>query len=482
MSDQPVPQFNIRKAEKRQLKARIALLGPPGSGKTYSALGIAQGLAEGGRTILVDTEHRTSEKFAHEFDFDVLVLDPETVAYNTYSPVTYTAIVKHCAAQGYGVIIIDSLSHAWMGKDGALEQVDKRSKGGGNSFTAWGDVTPLQREMVETILAYPGHVIATMRTKIEHATGTDARGKMTIEKIGTKPIQRDDMEYEFDIIGEFDQAHNMTVTKTRLKFLDRVVLAMPGRQLGLDILADLNSDAAAEPATCPAPGDGATAAAPAPAEWAWPDGAEKNARTRMKKLGYTAEESDALVAGVKDDATINALADRLKREKAEGRAPAQEAPVAGDEGTQDGADAPSGGSGHPDAADAPQAATAQPETSPVDFDAPGGKPAQALNAPAETPEAAPAPEERRTASPEELLQSARAMFAAKAVPAELSRQTITTTILRSVIAEECGIPMAQQGTLLMELGLDGWEETDAAERLAILWAAQQQSEAGKLDL
>ena len=130
----------FKKAVKSRSKLRLALIGPSGSGKTYSALAIAAGL--GSNIAVIDTEHGSASKYADLFNFDVLEL-------GSYSPEKYVEALKAAAAAGYDVVVIDSLSHAWMGKDGALEMVDRaaaRSKSG-NSFGAWREVTPQHNEI-----------------------------------------------------------------------------------------------------------------------------------------------------------------------------------------------------------------------------------------------------------------------------------------------------------------------------------------------
>lgn len=111
-------QFEIKKATKAQAKARVALMGPAGSGKTFSALNLAAYL--GARVVVIDTERGSASKYADEFEFSVIELD-------TFSPRTYTEAIRAAEAAGADVIIIDSLSHAWIGKDGALEMVDRAS-------------------------------------------------------------------------------------------------------------------------------------------------------------------------------------------------------------------------------------------------------------------------------------------------------------------------------------------------------------------
>src|SRR5690606_13664649 len=98
----------FRKATKQQSRLRMALIGPSGSGKTYTALRIGSHL--GDRIAVIDTERGSASKYADKFEFDVMELD-------SFHPQKYIDGIKAAEAEGYDVLIIDSLSHAWMGKD-----------------------------------------------------------------------------------------------------------------------------------------------------------------------------------------------------------------------------------------------------------------------------------------------------------------------------------------------------------------------------
>src|SRR3989338_6463823 len=111
----------FKRAVKYQSKLRLAISAPTGSGKTWTSLLIAERLAEvtGGKIALIDTEHGSASKYEDRFpQFDVLEL-------SSYGPLEYVAAIEAAQQAGYGILIIDSLSHAWMGKNGALEQVDR---------------------------------------------------------------------------------------------------------------------------------------------------------------------------------------------------------------------------------------------------------------------------------------------------------------------------------------------------------------------
>lgn len=233
----------FQKATRRRARARVAIDGPTGSGKTYSALVAATVLANGGKIAVIDTERGSASLYADEFSFDVIEL-------NTFDPRNYVDAIQAAEEAGYSVIVIDSLTHAWEGEGGVLDLHDdatKRQKTQ-NSFTAWKDITPIHRALVDAMLQSPMHVIATMRSKMEYAQEKDeSTGKLTVKKIGLAPIQRAGMEYEFTIVCDMDVDHTLVVTKSRCRPLTDKVVKLPDQKF-FGILNDwLNSGEAPLP-------------------------------------------------------------------------------------------------------------------------------------------------------------------------------------------------------------------------------------------
>jgi len=225
-------------ATKHQSKLRLAIIGPSGSGKTYSALGIATGLANGGKIAVIDTERGSASLYADQFKFDVLTPD-------TFSPLEYVAAIEEAEKAGYAVIVIDSLSHAWASKGGALEMVNletarSQSK---NSYTAWRNVTPIQDKMIDAIIGCKVHIICTMRSKMEYVMEKDEKGKTNIRKVGLQPIQREGLDYEFTLCGDMDQDHKLIISKSRCPAFADAVIEKPGEQFAEGLLAWLNDGA-----------------------------------------------------------------------------------------------------------------------------------------------------------------------------------------------------------------------------------------------
>jgi energy-coupling factor transporter ATP-binding protein EcfA2 len=213
--------FTFAKATKKAAKGRVAIDGPSGSGKTYTALMLATVL--GDRIAVIDTEHGSASKYADMFAFDTLHLQ-------RYSPQILVEALAAAGLAGYDVVIVDSLSHFWMGTDGMLEQVDKASKrSGGHGMSGWKEMRPVERQMVESLLAYPGHVICTLRVKTDWVEGENSRGKRQMMKVGTKAEQREGLEYEFDLVGSMDLGNELTVVKSRCPDLSGAIVSRPGR-------------------------------------------------------------------------------------------------------------------------------------------------------------------------------------------------------------------------------------------------------------
>ena len=215
----------FKKASKSQAKLRLGLVGPAGSGKTMTGLRIASGL--GGRVAVIDTERGSASLYAGErgLAFDVLELE-------TYEAENFIRAIHDAEEAGYGVLIIDSLSHAWSGKGGILEFVDKAAKrSGGGSFSGWRDATPLHNQLVDAILGAKLHVICTLRSKVEHVI-EQVNGRSVVRKVGLQPVQRDGLEYEFTVVGDVTQDHELIVTKTRAAWLKDQIIREAGEDLG----------------------------------------------------------------------------------------------------------------------------------------------------------------------------------------------------------------------------------------------------------
>jgi len=223
----------FQKATKEKSKLRLAIAAPSGAGKTKTSLRIASGMSDS--IALIDTERGSASKYAGDHKFDVCDLDDHSVQ-------SYVSAINFASEQGYEVLIIDSLSHAWHQ---LLQEVEKiaKAKYRGNTWSAWSEGTPIQKTLVNAILNYPGHVIATLRTKTEWITETTNNGKSRPVKVGLAPEQGKGIEYEFDMLIEMNHDHFATFAKDRTGKYQDVTIEKPGEDFGKELIEWLSDGA-----------------------------------------------------------------------------------------------------------------------------------------------------------------------------------------------------------------------------------------------
>lgn len=204
----------IRRATDVRVKIKALLGGPSSSGKTYVSLMAGRRfldhLAEAGkpagnnRILVIDSQKGQSAYYNYLMDFDIIDL------YRT-TPEAYLEAFDEAAKHNYGLTIVDSISHEWAGKDGLLEVKDAaiRNRDVKNDFAAFGLITPRHEAFKEGIQNFPGHMIATVRAKTEYVLNNEG-GKSVPKKVGLGHIQRDNIEYEFDIKAMIEQDHSAT--------------------------------------------------------------------------------------------------------------------------------------------------------------------------------------------------------------------------------------------------------------------------------
>lgn len=178
----------FQKAKREQVWLKVLLSGASGSGKSYSALKIATGIAKkcNSGIAYIGTEGSRDKYYSNEFDYDLLQLsDPFTTD-------KYMAAIKEAVESGYKVLIIDSLSHEWKWLN------DTHDKMPGNSFTNWGKLKPKHRQFMDMVLNSPIHVIATARGKDDWVL-EDKNGKQVPKKVGMGQQQDKDISYEYTV-------------------------------------------------------------------------------------------------------------------------------------------------------------------------------------------------------------------------------------------------------------------------------------------
>lgn len=236
----------FRKAERKQVKLKIGISAPSGAGKTYSALLLAKGICgDWSKIAVIDTENGSAELYSDLGDYSVCPIAPP------FTPQKYREAIKEAEQEGFEVLIIDSLSHAWSGEGGLLDMQDKATKASrsGNSYVAWREVTPEHNRLVDAILQSPLDIIVTTRAKAEYVV-TDDNGKKGYKKIGLAPVFRDGLEYEMTVFFDMTQEHLALASKDRTGLFPSNSSFVPTEETGRQLDAWRKSGTACKCSIC----------------------------------------------------------------------------------------------------------------------------------------------------------------------------------------------------------------------------------------
>lgn len=175
--------FAFKTAVRENVPLLLGLAGGTGSGKTYTAMRLASGIAGGKPFALIDTEAGRGKHYADQFKFDHGDL------HAPFRPDAYTEAILAADRAGYPVIVVDSMSHVWAGDGGVLdwqeEELDRMAgqdwkKREGCKMAAWIRPKTSHKKMVQRLLQVRAHLILCFRAeeKVEMTRGDD--GKMKI--------------------------------------------------------------------------------------------------------------------------------------------------------------------------------------------------------------------------------------------------------------------------------------------------------------
>jgi hypothetical protein len=237
--------MKFQKATKFVSHLKLGLSGPPGSGKSYTALAIASYLSEKGIAV-IDAESGAASKYASLFHFDMLDLTVDENGKEVskpFTPLRYIEAMQAAYESGeYDVLIVDGISPEWDDAGGCLQTVDELTRrnrtAGEKSATrdAWAVVTPHHKNFVNYILRVKMHVICTMLAKKEEVITKDANGRITDRKKTLEPVQREDVPRVFDIFAKMEE-RDMIIDKTRCPELDGQIYHKPGQEVA-DIIRE----------------------------------------------------------------------------------------------------------------------------------------------------------------------------------------------------------------------------------------------------
>lgn len=168
--------FSFTPAVRRNTHILLALAGASGSGKTYSALELATGLAGDGKIAVIDTEAGRALHYADKFKFDHCDMGPP------FTPQRYREAIEDAEKAGYAVVVVDSMSHEHAGEGGLLEMAEAELlKPNMRSPANWAAPKAAHKRMMNRFLQCRSHLIFCLR----------AEEKIRIEKLFDERTQRE---------------------------------------------------------------------------------------------------------------------------------------------------------------------------------------------------------------------------------------------------------------------------------------------------
>ena len=192
--------FQFRPASRENVSLLIGLAGSSGSGKTYTAMRLAKGIAGDKPFCVIDTEAGRAKHYADQFRFDHGDLAPP------FSPARYSEAIVAADAAHYPVIIVDSMSHEHAGDGGILDMQEAEFQRMGAreavKMASWIKPKGEHRRMVSRLLQIRAHLILCFRAE-EKIEMVKVDGKMEVRKKqsavgldGWVPICEKNLPYE----------------------------------------------------------------------------------------------------------------------------------------------------------------------------------------------------------------------------------------------------------------------------------------------
>jgi hypothetical protein len=201
--------FEDTEGERKNVPISIGIQGPPGGGKTFSALLIAQGAqaVRGGDIYVVDTENRRALKYAgldpgiegvKPFKFRHIDFRPP------FRPQQFGMALDQFDKKNPAAIIVDSASDEHEGPGGYLrwhDEPDNKKRAGSNEWSAWNDPSEGRKAFIQ---AFTHNVLApvifTFRARQKTEQVETANGKKVVNQLGWQPVAGTEVLHNIDLL------------------------------------------------------------------------------------------------------------------------------------------------------------------------------------------------------------------------------------------------------------------------------------------
>lgn len=157
-------EFAVTDAVREKVALLLALFGPTGSGKTYSALLMAAGIAgPDGVVGMIDAENKRGSLYADDPEIRAAMPGGRYKRVDLYAPFTpqrYIKALKALEAAGCTVAVIDSTTHEWSGEGGCCDIAEKNKRGG---MADWATAKLEHKRFMAHCLSSKMHIIFCLR-------------------------------------------------------------------------------------------------------------------------------------------------------------------------------------------------------------------------------------------------------------------------------------------------------------------------------
>ena len=255
---------------KQKSHAVIGISAPAKTGKTYTALHLAQLLARaaGKPVYMIDTDSGRGLKYADRPDvypdlcpYLYLRLDPP------HSSERYQEAIKAASTAGAGCIVVDTGSDEWDGDGGVLDQHEKRldqlagedyKRREKSNMAGWAKVKPPHKRFAHSLTQLDAHLIICFRGEPKTEVGKDGKPRV----LGIQPVWGSAIPFKLDFHLHMNDKDRPGHYEPWFRGLQHEREIFPGGTVDAATVKRLLASYAGEgPASAPAAAPGAPAAA-----------------------------------------------------------------------------------------------------------------------------------------------------------------------------------------------------------------------------
>ena len=203
-------EFLVTKAARKAVPMLISLSGTSGSGKTFSGLLLAAGMAKGGQVGMIDAENGRGTLY--EDDPMIRAALPGGYLYTgisaPYNPARYVKALQAMESAGVKVCLIDSTSHEWEGEGGCTDIAENQKLRG---MPNWAAAKLQHKKFLAYCLSSPMHIVFCLRAREKTKIVKDEKGKDQFVAQGIQPVAEKNFVFEMLLSLMFDEATHQYV-------------------------------------------------------------------------------------------------------------------------------------------------------------------------------------------------------------------------------------------------------------------------------